>query len=79
MAVSSAGVRRTFSGMEMRAGEKRRVIAFEQFVVVEAEIRDAVAGLDPEREEAGGKAFAALTELGVGEAALAGITPVLLP
>ena len=53
------------------AGKQRPVVAFEQLVVVEAEIGDAVGGPDPERDEAGGQAFAALAELGVRKAAVA--------
>ena len=70
--MSSAGVSRTLSGMAMAPARSGAVVAFEQLVVIEAEIRDAVAGLDPGGEEAGGEALAALAEFGVGEAAVAG-------
>src|SRR3954466_10084555 len=55
-----------------RAGEEGGVIAFEELVVIEAEVRDAVAGLDAERLEPEGEALAPFAELGVGEAEVAG-------
>src|SRR5213078_3438988 len=45
------------------------VIAFEQLVVVEAEIGDALARLEAFRFECRGQALAALAELGISEAA----------
>jgi hypothetical protein len=40
-------------------------------VIVEAEVGHAVGGFHAEREQTGGEAFAALAELGVGEAEVA--------
>ena len=51
-------------------------ITLQQLVVVEAEISDAVARLDPFGRQPGGQPFAALAELGVGERWLPETTPV---
>ena len=53
-------VERHHDGARQRDAE----VAFQQLVVVEAEIGDAVAGLDALGEQSGGEPFAALAEFG---------------
>ena len=54
------------------SNQRRPVIAFQKLMIVEAEIGDAVAGADALGKQPGGKTFATLSELGVGERAGAG-------
>ncbi len=54
------------------ARERDAIVSFEELMVIEAEVGDAVAGLDAGGEESRGEAFAAFAELGVSESVVAG-------
>ena len=50
-------------------GQQNAEVAFEELMIVEAEVRHPVAGLDAQGQQAGREAFAALAELPVCETA----------
>ena len=65
MPVSSAGVSRTFSGITTAPRQYHTVIAFQQLMVVEAEIGHAIARLDAMRAQTGRQSLRARAEFRV--------------